>query len=106
MAIQAGILDERDSGLVNQEHCGALRIVLEMMDLHQGGVPCESEMERYRSELAELNDMLDLEDCDRVEQNKSFSHGELGITIPDWFAPFLRRSLFPAIRQMLESDNH
>ena len=64
--------------------------------------PSEFDFKMYGSELAELTDMVDLEDCDRVVDDKSFLGEELNIVVPEWIVPVLRERFFPAVRSILE----
>lgn len=98
-----GIVEADDVERIRPEHIPAIVAVvgfMEMEEAHSDEV-CDFDLCLYEEELAELADIVDLEDCDRVEPSKSFGGDEIGIQIPDSLIPFMRSVVLPAIREIL-----
>lgn len=104
-AVVMGIVEAHDVARVCPDHMPAIMAVMEFMEMdeaHSADV-CEMDMQLYMEEVMELADIMDLEDCDRVEPNKSFEHDEVGINIPDSMIPFMRGVILPALREIILS---
>ena len=103
VAVELGILKASDTHLVRPDHLSTLAMVVEFVgndELHSEEV-CDTEVGLYEEELVALTDMVELEDCDRVEVGKSFSNDEIAIDIPRFLIPFMRNVVLPAIREQL-----
>lgn len=82
---------------------GIILSLLEDESLHDQASSFDLAM--YREELAELNDMADLEECDRVESGKTFAAEEPILYIPDSLVPYMRKFILPEIRRILEAGS-
>lgn len=103
-AVRRGIISEEDASKVGPDQAWALRVIIQIMDAeetHEHSV-CEFDLDMYSHEVQELGDLLDLQDCDRVEPGKTFEHEEVAVTIPPFLVPFMRGVVLPAIREILE----
>lgn len=107
-AVNRGLVSEEDSRKLNTLQMEAIRMIVEMMDDESiKEFPSDpDELDEFSREIAELNDIMDLEDCDRVEPNKSFGdEEEIELNFPIYLIPFMMRSVFPEIRKKLLEDS-
>lgn len=107
-AIRRGLVSEEDAPRLDAPQTAALKIILELMDAESiKEFPSDpSEVYEFSREVAELNDIMDLEDCDRVEPGKSFGgEQEIELNLPVYLIPFMLRSVLPEIRKKLLGDS-
>lgn len=103
-AVRRGIIAERDAARIGPDQERALVMIIGLMDSEEARDHSVSEFDihMYAQEVQELGDMLDLQECDRVEPGKTFLHDEVSVDVPDFLVPLMRSFVLPAIRRILE----
>jgi hypothetical protein len=100
-ASELGLVSCRDHFSDEQERLiGTLIDMMENAD--SSDLVPEWEVESMHDEISELNDMLDLEECDRVEAGKSFLREGRELRIPGSLVPFVGGVLLPMLRDVVE----
>lgn len=104
-AVEFGILNPSDTDRVRPDHLPILTAIMGFMEIHElhSEEVHDFEVNQYEEELELLSDMVDLEDCDRVEPGKTFSNDEIAMGVPRYLIPFMRQVILPAIRRELLS---
>lgn len=103
-ALELGMIDESEAKKITPEQVSALQFLTEIVEngTHDHEATDE-DVALMREEIEKLNDMIDLEDCDRVEKSKSFSREGAEVSIPTSLAPFMIRVILPALRKIVEA---
>lgn len=102
-----GLIDRESADMITPDQFVAIGLfvrIAEFENLHDHSAGSE-DAERMASQISELNDVLDLEDCDRVEEGKSFSRSGAEINIPVSLAPFMNDVVIPFLRTVLEKGS-
>jgi len=107
-AVRRGIIAKEDAPRVGPDQARILNMMIGLMDMEeiQDHSVCEFDVEMYSQEVLELGDILDLQECDKVECGKTFEHDEVAVNVPVFLIPFMRNVVLPAIREAIQGvDN-
>lgn len=100
-ASELGLVSCRDHFSDEQER--VMGILINMMEnADPSALVPEWDVESMHDEISELNDIIDLEECDRVETGKSFLREGPELTVPGPLVPFVRGVLLPMLRDVVE----
>lgn len=104
--IENKIILEKDWPNVSEIHIVLAKVMLDFLESQPNDeVMSEFEQIQFASELSELQDKVDLRECDKVKSDadleKEFQF--VSMKIPASFARFIREEIFPKMRETLKN---
>jgi hypothetical protein len=104
--IEKGIILEEDWCKASKEHIAVASMILEYLQNNPESEDennCFSDFEKiaFQEEFYEIQDKLELNDFDRVKNDKENDFISVRMKIPSGFAKFLQEEIFPEMRSEL-----